>query len=151
MLMYSGGNMWIITSIIQLMLDMRHYISRREPRLFLMLSQYPLVEFFEGVALAGLEGELLLGHGLGVELGEGVGGAAEGGVERPVGLVQPRRRVRLPLPGHRRRRRRRSWGRREGGGWRSTPSTHTTASPWLIVANPTDEVTRFTFCFCSIV
>jgi len=58
------------------------------------------------VALAGLEGELLLGHGLRVELGEGVGGAAEGGVERAIGLVQPRRGVRLPLPDHRRRRRR---------------------------------------------
>lgn len=73
-----------------------------------MLPQDPLVELFEGVALAGLEGELLLGHGLGVELGEGVGGAAEGGVERAVGLVQPRRGIRLPLPGHRRRRRRRA-------------------------------------------
>lgn len=62
----------------------------------------------EGVPLAGLEGELLLGHGLGVELGEGIGGAAEAGVERAVGLVQPRCGVRLPLSGHRRRRRRRS-------------------------------------------
>ena len=68
-----------------------------------------------GVALAGLEGELLLGHGLGVELGEGVGGAAEGGVERAVGLVQPRRGIRLPLPGHRRRRRR-GWSRANRGG-----------------------------------
>jgi hypothetical protein len=39
------------------------------------------------VALAGLEEELLLGHGLCVELGEGIGGAAEGGVERAIGLV----------------------------------------------------------------
>ena len=66
-----------------------------------------------GVALAGLEGELLLGHGLGVELGEGVGGAAEGGVERAVGLVQARRGLRLPLPGHRRRR---GWSRANRGG-----------------------------------
>lgn len=58
--------------------------------------------------LAAVEGVLLLRHGLGVELGEGVGGAAEGGVERAVGLVQPGRRLRLPLPGHRRRRRRRA-------------------------------------------
>lgn len=72
-----------------------------------MLPQDPLVELFEGVPLAGLEGELLLGHGLGVELGEGIGGAAEAGVERAVGLVQPRCGVRLPLSGHRRRRRRR--------------------------------------------
>lgn len=70
-----------------------------------MLPQDPLVEFFEGVALAGLEGELLLGHSLGVELGEGVGGTAEGGVERAVGLVQPRCGLRLPLPSHHRRQR----------------------------------------------
>jgi hypothetical protein len=70
-----------------------------------MLPHHPLVELFEGVPLPGLEGELLLRHGLGVELGEGVGGAAEGGVERAVGLVQPRCGFRLPLPGHRRRQR----------------------------------------------
>jgi len=81
-----------------------------------MLPQDPLVELFVGMALAGLEGELLLGHGLGVELGEGVGGAAEGGVERAVGLVQARRGLRLPLPGHRRRRRSRGWSRANRGG-----------------------------------
>jgi hypothetical protein len=68
----------------------------------------------EGVALAGLEGELLLGHGLRVQQGQGVGGTAERGVERAVGLVQARRRVRLPLPRHRRRRRE-SIRREEGG------------------------------------
>lgn len=73
-----------------------------------MLPQDPLVELFEGLPLAGLEGELLLGDGLRVEQGKGIGGAAEGGVERAVGLVQPRCCVRLPLSGHRRRRRRRS-------------------------------------------
>jgi hypothetical protein len=70
------------------------------------------------VPFAGLEGELLLGHGLGVELGEGVRGAAEGGVERAVCLVQPRRGFRFPLPGHRRRRQRsatRAGGDRGGG------------------------------------
>jgi hypothetical protein len=68
----------------------------------------------EGVALAGLEGEFLLGHGLRVQLGQGVGGAAEGGVERAVGLIQARRRVRLPLTRHRRRSRE-SIRRGEGG------------------------------------
>jgi hypothetical protein len=69
----------------------------------------------EGVALAGLEGELLLGHGLRVQLGQGVGGATERGVERAVGLVQARRRVRLPLPRHRRRRRESIRRGEEGG------------------------------------
>lgn len=57
---------------------------------------------YQCVELAGVEGLLLLGDGLGVELGEGVGCAAEGGVERAVGLVQARRHLRLALPRHRR-------------------------------------------------
>ena len=52
------------------------------------------------MALSGLERDLLLVHGLRVELGERAGGATEGGVERPIHLVQPRR-LRLPLPPHR--------------------------------------------------
>lgn len=57
---------------------------------------------YQCVELAGVEGLLLLGDGLGVELGEGVGCAAEGGVERAVGLVQARSRLRLALSRHRR-------------------------------------------------
>lgn len=71
----------------------------------------------KGVALAGSEGQLLLAHGLGVELGEGIGGAAEGGVHGPIGLVQARG-VGLPLLGHRRRLRRQrnpSPGKKGGG------------------------------------
>jgi hypothetical protein len=52
------------------------------------------------MTLAGLEGELLLRHGLGVELGESVGGSPEGGVERTVGLVKASHRLVLPLPPH---------------------------------------------------
>ena len=52
------------------------------------------------MALSSLESNLLLVHGLRVELGERVGGAAEGGVQRPIHLIQPRR-LRLPLPPHR--------------------------------------------------
>lgn len=64
-----------------------------------MLSHHPLVEFFQGVALTGVEGEALVGTGERVELRERVGGAAEGAVERPVGLLLRRpRRLRLPLP-----------------------------------------------------
>lgn len=53
------------------------------------------------MALAGVEGKSPVVHGLRVELGEGVGGAAEGGVEGPVGLVQRRcRLLRFPFPRH---------------------------------------------------
>lgn len=64
-----------------------------------MLSQDPLVDLLQRMALAGLEGDFLLVHGLGVQLGERVGRAAEGGVERPIHLVKARR-VRFPLPRH---------------------------------------------------
>ena len=69
----------------------------------------------EGVELAGAEGAPLQRHGLGVEVGERVGGAAEGRVQRAVRLVHPRRRLRLPLPRHRRRRRRGIRHRRRQG------------------------------------
>jgi hypothetical protein len=52
------------------------------------------------MALAGLERELLLGHGLGVELGERVGSSPKGGVERTVGLIKASHRLVLPLPPH---------------------------------------------------
>jgi len=44
--------------------------------------------YYEGVAFAGVEGELLVVHGVGVELGEGIGGGAEGGIEGPIDLVE---------------------------------------------------------------
>lgn len=52
-----------------------------------------------GVPLTSLEGDLLLVHGLRVEQGQGIGGAAEGGIHCPILLVQPRRHRLLPL-GH---------------------------------------------------
>jgi len=52
------------------------------------------------VAFAGLEGELLVVHGLGVELGERVGRAAKRRVHGPIHLVQARR-YGLPLLRHR--------------------------------------------------
>lgn len=54
----------------------------------------------QGVALAGVEGERLLVHGLGVELGKGVGGAAEGRVNGPVRFVHRRHLLCLPFPRH---------------------------------------------------
>ena len=51
------------------------------------------------VTFTGLEGEALVVHGLGVELGEGVGGAAERRVHATIHLVQARG-VGLPLLRH---------------------------------------------------
>ncbi|RRT72672.1 hypothetical protein B296_00021411 [Ensete ventricosum] len=57
---------------------------------------------YQGVALPGMEGDLLLRHGLGVDLRQRVGAAAEGRVDGAVHLVQPpRHRLRLPLLCHR--------------------------------------------------
>lgn len=42
------------------------------------------------MTFTGLEGEALVVHGLGVKLGEGVGGAAEGRVHATIHLVQAR-------------------------------------------------------------
>lgn len=42
------------------------------------------------MAFTGLEGEFLLIHGMGVEMGEGVGGAAEGGVHGAIHFVEAR-------------------------------------------------------------
>lgn len=44
----------------------------------------------QSVAFTGLEGEFLLIHGMGVEMGEGVGGAAEGGVHGAIHFVEAR-------------------------------------------------------------
>lgn len=49
------------------------------------------IESNHAVALPGLEGELLLGHGVGEDLRERVRGAAERGVHRPIHLVEVRR------------------------------------------------------------
>lgn len=70
-------------------------------------------ETHQGVAFTGLEGDALMAHGLGVEMGEGVGGAAEGAVERPVHFVQ-RRGGGFPLLRHRRE------GRENGSGFWKT-------------------------------
>lgn len=51
------------------------------------------------VTFTGLKGEALVVHGLCVELGKGVGGAAEGRVHATIHLVQARG-VRLPLLRH---------------------------------------------------
>lgn len=52
------------------------------------------------MALPGLEGYLLLVHGLRVQLRERVGGAAEGRIQRAIHLIESRR-LRFPLPRHR--------------------------------------------------
>lgn len=53
----------------------------------------------QSMALAGLEGDLLLIHGLRVELRKRIGGTTESGVKRAIHLVEPRR-FRFPFPGH---------------------------------------------------
>lgn len=51
------------------------------------------------MALSRLEGELLLVHGLRVELRQRVRGATKGRIQRPIHLVEPRC-LRFPLPRH---------------------------------------------------
>ncbi|RRT43243.1 hypothetical protein BHM03_00036206, partial [Ensete ventricosum] len=82
------------------------------------------------MTLAGLEGELLLVHGLRVELRERISGSAEGGIQRPIGLIEPRR-LRFPLPRHRSNREAR---RRVGD--RSPPTPLYETSIRLTDANP---------------
>jgi hypothetical protein len=78
---------------------MYKYIKRKIKTIYYYVRKENEERANQRVTFTGLEGEALVVHGLGVELGEGVGGAAECRVHATIHLVQARG-VGLPLLRH---------------------------------------------------
>jgi hypothetical protein len=78
---------------------MYKYIKRKIKTIYYYVRKENEERANQRVTFTGLEGEALVVHGLGVELGEGVGGAAERRVHTTIHLVQARG-VGLPLLRH---------------------------------------------------